>query len=121
MAVIYAPEVAQPHPLPPETLPQRRLGGWSPLPQPRVALNLGSDDDLLLLENRTAVPWVVYHGFHQLGIIDPSELLALHLCKHGSLQSRPCASQDSVEYLVLPLHYDTSQIYIYRRHLRDDL
>jgi hypothetical protein len=85
MAVIYAPEVEQPDAPPTETLPQRRTGGWSLDPHPRVALNLGSDDKLLLLENRTAVPWVVYHGFHQLGVIDPCELLAFHLCKHGYL------------------------------------
>ena len=46
-----------------------------------------------MLENKTEVPWVVYHNFHQLGIIDPGELLVFHLCKHGSLSVRPCASE----------------------------
>lgn len=121
MAAICAPEVERASPHPTETLPQRRAGGWSLHPQPRVALNLGSDDELLLLENKTDLPWVIYHKFHQLGIIDPGELLLFHLCKHGTLQARPCASLDSVEYLVLSLHYDTSQVYIYRRRLGNDV
>ncbi len=121
MAAICAPAIEQSSPLPTETLPQRRAGGWSLHPQPRVGLNLGSDDELLLLENKTDLPWVVYHKFHQLGVIDPGELLAFHLYKHGTLQARPCASQDSVEYLVLSLHYNTYQVSIYRRRLSDDV
>jgi hypothetical protein len=121
MAITYPPEVEEVTPLTTETKPQRRLGGWSLRPHPRVALNLGSDDELLMLENRTEIPWVVYHKYHQLGIIDPGELLVFHLCKHGSLQVRPCAKDDTVEYLVLSLNYYVNQVYIYRRRMSKEL
>ena len=118
MAIICSPETEAPST---RTQPQRQVGGWTPRPQPRIALNLGSDDELLLLENETEIPWTVYHNFHQLGIIDPGELLAFHLCKHGNLSARPCAGNDAVEYLVLPLSYDISMIYIYKRAMSKDL
>ena len=121
MSITFAPEVEETCAPPTETLPQRRAGGWSIQPQPRVGLNLDSDDELLMLENKTEISWVVYHNFHQLGIIDPDELLVFHLCKHGSLSVRPCASGDAVEYLVLPLNYYVNQVYIYRRHMSKDV
>lgn len=106
---------------PTETQTKRRVGGWSLHPKPRIGLNLGSDDELLMLENKTTVPWVVYHNFHQLGIIDPNELLIFHLCKHGNLNVRPCAKEDTVEYLVLPLTYQVNQVYIYKRRMGQEL
>ncbi len=118
MAVICTPETQE---LSTETLPQRRVGGWELHPQPRIALNLGSDDEMLILENRTAIAWTVYHTYHQLGVIDPGELLIFHLCKHGMLNVRPCANENIVEYLVVPLTYDISQIYIYKRTLGKEL
>jgi hypothetical protein len=121
MAVTLPPELEEAGSLPTETKPQRRAGGWSLRRQPRVGLNLGSDDELLMLENRTEVPWVVYHNYHQLGIIDPAELLVFHLCKHGSLQVRPCAKDDTVEYLILSLNYYVNQVYIYRRRMSKEL
>ncbi len=107
--------------VPTEPLPVRKRGGWTPHPHPRIGLDLGSDDDMLMLENKTTISWVVYHKFHQLGIIDPAELLIFHLCKHGSLSVRPCATHDSVEYLLLTLTYDIVQVHIYRRLLRQEL
>ena len=121
MAVTLPPEVEEACTRPTETKPQRRVGGWSLRPQPRIGLNLGSDDELLMLENRTDIPWVVYHNYHQLGIIDPAELLVFHLCKHGSLQVRPCAKDDTVEYLVLSLNYYVNQVYVYRRRMSKEL
>ena len=118
MAITYPPpEVEQPDALPTETLPKRRLGGWSPRPQPRFGLDLGSDEELLLLENMTEIPWIVYHNYHRLGIIDPGELLVFHICKHGSLNVRPVAKEDIVEYLVLSLNYFINQVYIYRHRI----
>jgi len=113
----HAPEIEQEEAITTETLPRRHAGGWSLRPRPRVGLNLSSDDELLLLENKTTIPWVVHHNFHQLGIIDPGELLAFHLCKHGSLSVCPCQKDDAVEYLVLPLNYFVNQIEIYRRQM----
>ena len=121
MAVTLPPEVEEARTRPTETKPQRRVGGWSLRPQPRIGLNLGSDDELLMLENRTDIPWVVYHNYHQLGIIDPAELLVFHVCKHGSLQVRPCAKDDTVEYLVLSLNYYVNQVYVYRRRMSKEL
>jgi hypothetical protein len=103
------------------TLPQRRAGGWSIQPRPRIGLDLGSDDELLLLENKTTIPWIVYHSFHQLGRINPGELLAFHFCKHGSLSVRPFETDDTVEYLVLALNYSVNQVYIYRRQMGKDV
>jgi len=121
MTRTYAPEIEQEEILPTKTLPQRRAGGWSLHPQPRIGLNLGRDDELLLLENKTTIPWIVYHNFHQLGIIDPDELLVFHMCKHGSLSARPCEKDDVVEYLVLSLNYDIDQVEIYRRQMGVEL
>lgn len=116
MAITAFPEVEREAPST-KTQPQRRLGGWSPRPQPRIGLDLGSDDEMLLLENRTEIPWTVYHSFHQLGIIDPGELLVFHLCKHGILNVRPVGNEDAVEYLVLSLHYYVNQVNIYKRQM----
>jgi hypothetical protein len=117
MAPIYAPEIEQPVSPTTETLPERQKGGWSPRPHPRVGLNLGSDDDMLLIENRTTIPWSVYHRFHHLCVIDPNELLVFHLCKQGSLSARPLTTADAVEYLTVPLNYAVNQVYIYRRSM----
>ncbi|HLI07244.1 MAG TPA: hypothetical protein VKV40_11810 [Ktedonobacteraceae bacterium] len=103
--------------MPTETLPERRAGGWSIYPDPRIDLGLGSDDELLLLENKTHVAWMVYHNFHRLGIIDPGEVLVFHLVKHGSLSARPVAEGDAVEYLVLSLNFYVNYVHIYRRQM----
>ena len=124
MAIPYDPEVEEMEELdapPTETSPLHRTGGWSLRPQPRIGLNLGSDDEMLLVENRTEVSWIVYHNYHQLGIIDPAELLVFHLCKHGSLNVRPCDKKDIVEYLVLSLNYYVNQVYIYKRQIDKDV
>lgn len=121
MAITYTPEVESPNAPPTETQPKRRIGGWSPRPRPRIGLDLGSDDELLLLENKTDIPWIVYHNYHQLGIIDSGELLMFHICKHGSLNVRPCAKDDAVEYLVLSLNYYVNQVHIYRRQMGKEL
>lgn len=121
MTITYAPEVEELDVPSTETKTERLSGGWSLKPQPRIGLDMGSDDDMLLLENKTEIPWVVYHNFHQLGIIDPGELLVFHLCKHGSLNARPVGNDDTVEYLVLSLNYYVNQIYIYRRQMSKDL
>ncbi len=121
MAITFAPDVEEIDAPPTETLPQRRAGGWSIQPQPRIGLNLGSDDELLLIENKTTIAWFVYHNYHQLGIIDPDELLLFHLCKHGSLSARPRLEGDAVEYLVLPLNYDVNYVHIVRRQMGKEL
>ena len=121
MAITYAPDVEETDAPPTETLPQRRAGGWLIQPQLRIGLNLGSDDELLLIENKTTIAWFVYHNYHQLGIIDPDELLLFHLCKHGSLSVRPRLEGDAVEYLVLPLNYNVNYIHIVRRQMGKDL
>lgn len=117
MGVTCTPDVEETETLPTKTLPQRRVGGWSIYPDPRIDLGLGSDDELLLLENKTDVSWVVYHNFHRLGIIDPGEVLVFHLVKHGSLSARPVAEGDAVEYLVLSLTYSVTYVHIYRRQM----
>jgi hypothetical protein len=121
MVVTFAPEVEELDTPPTETLPLRRPGGWSIQPQPRVGLALGSDDEMLMLENRTEVSWLVYHNYHHLGIIDVGELLVFHLYKHGSLSVRPWNTQDEIEYLVLSLNNDVNFVYIYRRTMSKEL
>ncbi len=118
MAVICAPDTQE---LSTETLPHRQTGGWRLHPEPRIALNLGSDDEMLILENRTEIVWAVYHNYHQLGIIDPGELLVFHLCKHGMLNARPYVTENVVEYLVIPLTYEVSQVHIYKRTMSKEL
>lgn len=117
MAITYAPEIEELDAPPTETLPLHAPGGWSLQPQPRIGLDLGSDDEMLLIENETSIPWLIYKDYHQLGIIDPGELLVFHLCKHGSLNVRPMNTLDSVEYLVLSLNYFVNRVLIYKRQL----
>ncbi len=117
MAITYAPEVEELDTPPTETQPQHEFGGWSLQPQPRIGLDLGSDDEMLLIENETLIPWLIYKDFHQLGIIDPGELLVFHIYKHGSLNVRPMNTQDSVEYLVLSLDYFVNKVLIYKRQM----
>lgn len=123
MASIYTPEIEQVLPLDaPPTETQRQRGGWSPRPQPRIGLDLGSDDELLLVVNMTGVRWIIYHNYHRLGIIDVDELLAFHVHKRGSLSVRPYEDKgDVVEYLVLPLNYDVTYVHIYRRQMGQDV
>ncbi len=121
MAITYAPEIEELDAPPTETLPQRHTGGWSLKPQPRIGLDLGSDDEMLLIENETSIPWLIYKDFHQLGIIDSGELLVFHICKHGSLNVRPMNSQDTVEYLVLSLDYYVNRVLIYKRHMGQEV
>jgi len=121
MVLTSAPEVEELEAPPTETLPQRREGGWSISPQPRVGLALGSDDELMMIENRTGIAWLVYHNYHCLGIIDPGELLVLHLYKHGSLSARPLKESDEVEYLLLPLNFEVNFVYIYQRQMSKEV
>lgn len=114
MATIYIPDIEQPT-LPTETFPKRQRGGWRPRPQPLIGLDLGSDNDMLLLQNSTTISWSLYHRFHHLGIIDPHELLVFHLCKIGSISARSLITEKDVEYLVLPLNYSVNMIDIYLR------
>jgi hypothetical protein len=101
---------------PPETQtqPLRRSGGWTLFALPRIGLHLHSDGEQLLLANRTAISWVIYHKFHQLGVIDADETLLLSLPKYGSLSVRPHGTNDNAEFLVLPLHHTIQQVVIYR-------
>jgi len=117
MTITSAPEIEELDTPSTETLPERRAGGWSIRPQPRIGLDLGSDDEMLLIENETTISWTLYKDYHQLGIIDPGELLVFHLCKHGTLNVRPINTTDIVEYLVLSLNYFVNQIYIYKHYI----
>lgn len=121
MTITYAPEIEELNTPSTETLPERRAGGWSIRPQPRIGLDLGSDDEMLLIENETTISWTLYKDYHQLGIIDPGELLVFHLCKHGTLNVRPINTIDIVEYLVLPLNYFVNQIYIYKHYIDEHI
>jgi hypothetical protein len=70
MAVITAPEIERIEEIDApttETETLRERGGWLLRPQPRVGLDLGSDEDLLILENLTTMRWMIYHNYHCLG------------------------------------------------------
>src|ERR1700686_2072208 len=110
MAISTPPEVDVPR----QTSP-RRSGGWLRRFRQRVRLALDGDDEKLVVENRTAVAWYVYHDYHQLGIIDAGEERRFQLVKHGELSVRPVLDGEEVEYLVLPLTIRVSRISIYRR------
>lgn len=113
MAIHIEPEVERPVP---ETSP-RRSGGWFRRLQHRIRLAMRGDDEELMLENSTEVSWRVYHDYHQLGIIDAGEYQLYRLNKHGSLNVRPLAEGDEVEYLVLSLNEHIRFVRIYRRRL----
>jgi len=126
MVVITAPEIERIEEIDApvtETQTLRERGGWSLRPQPRVGLDLGSDEDLLLIENVTDARWMLYHNYHCLGIIDVDEVLVFHIHKHGSLSARPYnpTTGDAVEYITLSLNYNMNYIHIYRRHMSKDV
>ena len=116
MSIKYIPEIELPEAPPVETKPQR-TGGWFTRVQHRIRLALAGSDEELMVENRTSVSWRVYHDYHLLGIIDAGEYLIFRLHKHGSLNVRPSAEKEQVEYLVLPLSVQVRRVYIYRRRL----
>ena len=117
MAIQTIPEVE-----PPPT-ENRSRGGWLGRLLRRVRLALGGDDELLLIENATAISWRVYHDYHQLTILDAGEEQVFHLVKHGTLNMRPCSGNEgeSVEYLVTPLAVHVQRVRIYRRQLSKEL
>jgi hypothetical protein len=126
MPVITAPEIERIEEIDApttETETLRERGGWSLRPQPRIGLDLGSDDELLIISNMTNVRRMIYHNYHCLGIIDIDEVLVFHIYKHGSLSVRPynTTTGDAVEYLTLPLNYDVNYVHIYRRHMSKDV
>jgi hypothetical protein len=120
MAIKYAPEVERPGAPPLETKP-RRSGGWFRRLRQRVKLALAGEDEELIVENRTDVPWRVYHNYHHLGIIDAQEQQVFKLHKHGSLSVRPFTDEGEAEYLVLSLNYNVAYVYIYRRQMGKDI
>jgi hypothetical protein len=89
------------------------LVGWFTRIKHRITLALAGSDEELLLENRTQVSWRVY----LLGFIDASDYLVFRLYKHGTLNVRPCAEQEQVEFLMLHLSVQMRRVYIYRRRL----
>jgi len=120
MAIIHNPEVDQPRVPPLKTLPERS-GGWFRRLQRRIGLALAGDDEELIVENKTAIPWHVYHNYHWLGIIDAGESQAFRFDKRGSLSVRPSEEGDEVEYLLLPLDLRVHRVRIYRRHLAKEV
>ena len=115
MAIKIAPELEPP---PTQTKPERqRSDGWFTRIQRRVKLALAGDDEELLIANNTAIPWYVYHKFHQLGILDPGETVLFRLRKRGNLNARPNLESDAVEYLVLDLNSAIQRVEIYRRSM----
>lgn len=120
MSVKYVPEVEQPGAPPLETKP-RRSGGWFTREWHRVRLALAGSDEELMVENKTQVSWRVYHDYHLLGIINAGEYLVFRLHKRGSLNVRPSAEKEQVEYLVLPLSVLVRRVYIYRRRLNREI
>ena len=120
MAIKLPPEVERERVPPLKTSP-RRSGGWFRHLQKRVKLAFAGDDEELVVENRTGVSWRVYHDYQQLGIIDADERRVFHLDKHGSLSVRPCADEENVEYLVLPLSIRVYRVQIYRRRMSKEI
>lgn len=105
-----------------ETETKRKRGGWTLNPQPRVGLDLGSDDELLMVENMTEARWAIYHNYHRLSIIEANELLVFHVHKHGTLSARPLSdANDFVEYLTLPLNYYVTYVHIYRHSISEGI
>jgi len=117
MAIRIDPEVEQP---PVKTSP-RRSGGWFRRLQHRIKLALNGSDGELIVKNDTQISWRIYQNFHLLGIIDPAEELTFKLEKRGSLNVRPTADGDSVEYLVLQLDRRIYRVRIYRRRIGQDV
>ena len=99
----------------------RRSGGWFRRLQHRVRLAMRGDDEELMLENHTGIAWRVYHDYHQLGIIDAGEYQLYRLNKRGTLNVRPLAEGDEVEYLVLSLNEHIRFVRIYRRHMSKEV
>jgi len=116
--VIKTPYEVEPPPL--KTSP-RRSGGWFRRLQQRIRLALAGDDQELIVENKTRVSWRMYHDYHQLGIIDAGERRIFQIDKHGTLNVRPCADGEDVEYLVLPLSIRVHRVHIYRRSLSAEI
>ncbi len=112
MAIKTSPEIESP-----EKTSSKRSGGWFTRVWYRIKLALAGDDETLLVENRTAISWKIYHDYHMLGIIDGSETRVFRLQKHGNFNVRPGGESDAVEYLVLNLNERMKRVEIYRRHM----
>jgi hypothetical protein len=115
MAIKITPELEPPQT---QTKPEHRNSdGWFTRIQRRVKLAMSGDDEALLVENRTAIAWHIYHKFHLLGIVDPGETQLFRLQKRGNLNARPSQESDATEYLVLDLNTQVQRVEIYRRSM----
>ncbi len=110
-----SPEIEQLEAPPLETAP-RRSGGWLRHLIRRVKLALSSDNEALLVENKTKLSWRIYRDYHLLGIVDTDEERTFHLTKHGTLNVRPLEGEN-VEYLMLSLNDHMHHVRIYKRCL----
>jgi hypothetical protein len=75
-----------------------------------------SDNEVLLIENKTAVSWRIYRDYHLLGIVDTDEERTFRLVKQGTLNVRPLEGE-GVEYLMLALSEGVHHVRIFKRHL----
>jgi len=73
-----------------------------------------SDDDALLIDNRTSEPWHVHVGYRDLGIVAPRAHLRTHVVKTGLLTARQPDAPTGSDYLQARLSATTSTAEIHR-------
>ena len=97
-AVIDRPPVEAPRT---EPAPERRRPSWRfPWNKPKTRIAAPTEDDELLIDNRTDQAWTLHLGYRSLGRIEPHAKLLVHVVKTGMLTARPVNAPVGVGYLT---------------------
>lgn len=98
-----APPLADPN-APPATDTRTRRRWWRfRFPWRRTAVSAPTNDDELLIDNTTDVPWALHLGYRNLGIIDPDSRALYRVVKSGLLSARRVDAPVGDGYLTLAL------------------
>jgi hypothetical protein len=92
----------RPPELSPQPSPRPRRSWWRFLfPWVRTAVGAPTDDDRLVVDNRTDFPWMIHLGYRRLGTVAPHTTLVEQVVKVGVLSARQADAPVGTEYLTI--------------------
>lgn len=91
----------------PEPRPDLQPNRWRfRFPWVKTAVSAPSYNGEILIANRTYETWLLWHNYHNLGLLDPGDTRLVRLVRAGTLSARQLVADVSSEYLLLSLSPD---------------